>query len=90
MNDHEELSGSRARRVLVASSELPPGPGGIGTHAHSVAVELARQGREVAVVGCQHYASADELARLNESNDVSIKTFSDGPDPVRTATQRPR
>jgi hypothetical protein len=34
-------SGPDAMRALILTSEFPPGPGGIGTHAHQVATGLA-------------------------------------------------
>ena len=77
-----------ARRVLVVASELPPGPGGIGAHAHSIAVELSRQGRSVELLGSQHYASAGEVTAFNRASEVRVRSFSDGPDPVRTARRR--
>ncbi len=79
-----------AGRVLVASSELPPGPGGIGTHAHAVAVHLAEQGRTVALLGCQHYCSPAARAAFNQACAVPVTTFADGPDPIRTARRRYR
>lgn len=77
-----------AQRVLVVSSELPPGPGGIGAHAHAVAVELAGQGRDVALLGCQHYASVAEREAFNRAAPVPITTFSDRGDPLRSAAVR--
>ena len=74
--------------MLVVASELPPGPGGIGAHAHAIAVELARHGRSVELLGSQHYASASEVAAFNRASAVPVRSFSDGPDPVRTARRR--
>ncbi len=48
-------------RVLIAASEFPPGPGGIGRHAEALASHLARLGHEVTVAAPQPYA--DEPAR---------------------------
>lgn len=79
-----------ARRVLVVASELPPGPGGIGAHAYSVAAELQRQGREVTLVGCQHYVDEAARASFNDLSPVCIVTLPDRRDPVRTAAARTR
>lgn len=79
-----------AHRVLVISSELPPGPGGIGTHAHAMAMALARQGREVRVLGSQNYVSATDGAHFIAGSAVPMTTLSDKGDPVRTAVVRLR
>lgn len=81
---------SAARRVLVISSELPPGPGGIGTHAFAVATQLAAQGREVRILGSQHYVDDDERAGFNRRSPVAIDTLPDRGGPVRTAVARGR
>lgn len=78
----------RAERVLVVASELPPGPGGIGAHAHAVATELQRQGRQVTVLGSQHYVGEDERTAFNSRSPVPVVTLPDGPDPARTALAR--
>ena len=50
-------------RLLVLSSEFPPGPGGIGTHAHQLSHHLHRLGWDVTVVAPQdHVAPADAAA----------------------------
>ncbi len=81
---------TRARRVLVAASELPPGPGGIGAHAHAVAVELHRQGRDVTLVGCQHYADGSSRAAFAAASPVPITRLPDRAGPLRTALARAR
>ena len=52
-------------RLLMLSSEFPPGPGGIGTHAYEVARHLTRTGWDVVVVTPQDYASEDEIEAFN-------------------------
>jgi phosphatidylinositol alpha-1,6-mannosyltransferase len=51
--------------ILLISSEFPPGPGGIGTHAYQVASHLGALNREITVIASQDYASEDEIARFN-------------------------
>lgn len=75
-------------RVLVVSSELPPGPGGIGTHAFELSIALQRRGFEMRVLGCQHYASDDEIRAFNDSAAVPVVTLPDRPDPVRSGAAR--
>jgi phosphatidylinositol alpha-1,6-mannosyltransferase len=52
-------------RLLVLSSEFPPGPGGIGTHAYELSRHLHRRGWDVIVVAPQDYADPTEVARFN-------------------------
>jgi phosphatidylinositol alpha-1,6-mannosyltransferase len=59
-------------RLLVLSSEFPPGPGGIGTHAHQVSRHLARLGWDVAVVAPQDYAAPSEVAAFNAAQPFRI------------------
>lgn len=75
-------------RVLILASELPPGPGGIGTHAYEVARNLRAHGHEVLLGGCQHYVSADERAQFNSTAPVTITTLADAEGPTRTAIAR--
>ncbi len=60
-------------RLLFVTSEFPPGPGGIGTHAYQVSRNLARLGWEVAVVASQDYARADEITSFNQSQPFPIE-----------------
>jgi phosphatidylinositol alpha-1,6-mannosyltransferase len=63
-------------RLLFLSSEFPPGPGGIGTHAHQLARRLTVMGWEVVMVTPQSYTSKDEVEsfnRLQPFNVVSLR-----------------
>jgi phosphatidylinositol alpha-1,6-mannosyltransferase len=51
-------------RVLLAASEFPPGPGGIGTHAWELARGLAARGWEVGVLARQDYVTAEEAEQF--------------------------
>ena len=79
-----------ARRVLIVASELPPGPGGIGSHAVAVANGLRDQGWDVTLLGSQHYVDAAERDRYNRDSQVTIRTLPDAADPARTAWARVR
>jgi len=59
-------------KLLLLSSEFPPGPGGIGTHAHAIADELHRSGWSVHVVSPQDYVQQDEAAAFRSSSAVEI------------------
>ena len=52
-------------RLLLVSSEFPPGPGGIATHAHRLTTELSVLGWASLVVTPQDYVSEDEISRFN-------------------------
>ncbi len=61
-------------RVLILSSEFPPGPGGIGTHAWQLARHLRDDhGWEVAVISRQDYVSGDEAAAFNAAQSFQIE-----------------
>jgi len=77
-------------RVMVISSELPPGPGGIGAHAFELATALSRSGSPVLVVGCQHYTDAATVRAFNAAADLDVVTLPDRADVARTALARAR
>ncbi len=47
-------------KLLVVSTEFPPGPGGIGTHTHQLASHLHERGWEITVVSPQDYTTPAE------------------------------
>ncbi len=59
-------------RLLILSSEFPPGPGGIGTHAYQIARELQRNGWAVLVITPQDYADEDEITVFNYKQAFEI------------------
>src|SRR5256885_14672821 len=59
-------------RLLLLSSEFPPGPGGIGNHAHQLALNLHRLGWKMMVLSPQEYASADEIGKFNSTQPFRI------------------
>lgn len=64
-----------SRRLLLLSSEFPPGPGGIGTHAYQLATHLSHLGWNVHVAAPQPYV--DKLTRetFNSQLPFPIVTF---------------
>ena len=52
-------------RLLLSSSEFPPGPGGIGSHAFQVARNLLGLGWEVKVLSPQDYSTDEEIESFN-------------------------
>ena len=66
-------------RLIIISSEFPPGPGGIGTHAYQVVKNLTNSGWEIFVISPQDYANEEEIKRFNDNQPfkvITIKAFS--------------
>jgi len=61
------------KRILILSSEFPPGPGGIGTHAYQLAKYLSKQHMEVTVVSPQDYANETEINAFNGKQPFKVE-----------------
>lgn len=59
-------------RLLLCSSEFPPGPGGIGTHSYQLAAQLSRLGWEVRVVTPQELATDHEIVAFNSAQPFGV------------------
>ena len=59
-------------RLLLLSTEFPPGPGGIGTHAYHLALNLQHLGWEVTVMASQDYAHEDEIHAFNRAQPFKV------------------
>lgn len=59
----------------MVASEFPPGPGGIGSHAWSLARQLWERGWQVRVVASQDYATAQEIAAFNRATAFPIHSL---------------
>ena len=59
-------------RLLIHTTEFPPGPGGIGVQAFEIAKELARLGWEVKIVAVQSYKSSEEIEAFNASQSFQV------------------
>ncbi len=75
-------------RILIFSSEFPPGPGGIGTHAYQLARYFSAQGHPVRVLSPQDYAAADEVSAFNSLQTFSIVNLSGGKNSIDKAVNR--
>jgi phosphatidylinositol alpha-1,6-mannosyltransferase len=60
------------RKLLFVSTEFPPGPGGIGSHAFQLIKELRKIGWEVEVLSEQDYATESEIEDYNKSAGFKI------------------
>lgn len=61
---------SHLNNILLVSSEFPPGPGGIGQHAYSLAVALAAQSKQVVVLTEADYASSAEIQQFDQQQEA--------------------
>src|SRR3990172_5729757 len=61
-------------RLLVVSTEFPPGPGGIGTHAYQISKHLQQLGWEVMVVTKQENAEDNAIRAFNELQPLRVIT----------------
>jgi phosphatidyl-myo-inositol dimannoside synthase len=59
-------------RLLLFSSEFPPGPGGIGSHAFQIARNLFGLGCGVAVLSPQDYSTDKEVKSFNRAQPFTI------------------
>ena len=44
------------KKIIIISTEFPPGPGGIGSHAYSLTEALSNKGWEMDVFTCGDYS----------------------------------
>lgn len=69
-------------RILVLSSEFPPGPGGVGTLAYQTAYHLNRLGWEIIVSTPQSHIAPEEATFFNAHQPFAIhilRTFAPAP-----------
>ncbi|MCP5303469.1 MAG: glycosyltransferase family 4 protein [Pseudomonadales bacterium] len=75
-------------RLLLLSTEFPPGPGGIGTHAHQLALNLHRLGWEIVVMTSQDYTTAAEIAAFNQAQPFEVIHLTSAAGAVRRLWER--
>ncbi|MCG8460677.1 MAG: glycosyltransferase family 4 protein [Holophagales bacterium] len=68
-------------QLLVLSTELPPGPGGIGSHAHQLTRALVAAGFSAKVLGPQDYVSREEAARWRALQPFDVRRLRHLPGP---------
>src|SRR5437868_6438693 len=71
--DRRDAGGGR--RLLVLSTEFPPGPGGIGTHAWQVASHAAAVGWDVTVLTNQEYVTLREAELFDLRQPFAVVRF---------------
>jgi phosphatidylinositol alpha-1,6-mannosyltransferase len=60
------------KKIFIVSTEFPPGPGGIGSHAYQIAKELHRLGWDVKVFSEQAWATEEEIDNYNRNSPFKI------------------
>lgn len=65
-------------KILVVVNEFPPGPGGIGTHAHEMVKQLVLHQNDLIVIGPQNYSSPDAVKKFNGKQPFQIIPLTDG------------
>lgn len=63
------------RNIVIISSEFPPGPGGIGHHAFSLAKALVGEGFAVKALSAADYATQDEVLDFDRSQSFEIHRY---------------
>ncbi len=60
------------KKILIISTEFPPGPGGIGYHAYSLALSLFCRGYGVSVMSPADFVHVDEVKQFDEVEKFEI------------------
>lgn len=76
------------KRVLIFSTEFPPGPGGIGAHAYQVANHLSLHLWQVSVLTKQDYASTQEICLFNQEQIFPVEVWPRSSNPTRQILDR--
>lgn len=69
---------TRLSKILIISSEFPPGPGGIGNHAYNLSLYLSKNGHDITVLTNSENASdieAEEFKLQQNFKIVFIKRY---------------
>lgn len=77
-------------KILILSSEFPPGPGGIGTHAYQLAKNFTMASQKVLILTPQDYATDEEIHNFNHTQPFTVKRFKPKRSPFSKALHRIR
>lgn len=77
-------------KLLIISSEYPPGPGGIANHAHNLATHLHGFGWEIVVLSPQDYSREEEIRQFNSSLSFPVARVTSGRGRIRSSAKRLR
>ena len=63
------------KKIIIISTEFPPGPGGIGSHAYSLTEALSKKGWEMDVFTCGDYSSKQTIVDFDRKQSFKIHRF---------------
>lgn len=63
------------KEILIVATEFPPGPGGIGSHAFSMARALYAKGYSVTVVAPADFVTKEEVVEFDSRQDFTIVRY---------------
>ena len=63
------------KEVLIVSQEFPPGPGGIGSHAYSMAKSFHEKGIDVTVVASMDYVTPQQVEAFDNKQPFKVVRF---------------
>ncbi len=66
---------SERTKVLLVTSEFPPGPGGIGNHAFSLANSLIVRGFDVEVTAVTHYVTDEQAINFDKNCNTGVRVI---------------
>ncbi|MDQ3194444.1 MAG: glycosyltransferase, partial [Bacteroidota bacterium] len=76
------------KKILIISSEFPPGPGGIGNHAYNLAKYLNMNNSEVKVLTISDFAEAKEEQEFDTKQNFEIERFKRFRSRIKTYVKR--
>ena len=82
-----KLSGSD-KKILILSSEFPPGPGGIGNHGYNLAKYLSLKNTEVSVLTISDFANKESEKKFDEVQNFRIHRFKRYNNKIKTSLYR--
>ena len=63
------------KKIIIISTEFPPGPRGIGSHAYSLTEALSNKGWEMDVFTCGDYSSKQTIVDFDRKQSFKIHRF---------------
>lgn len=63
------------KKIIIISTEFPPGPGGIGSHAYSLTEALSNKGWEMDVFTCGDYSAKQTIVDFDRKQSFKIHRF---------------
>ena len=63
------------KKISIISTEFPPGPGGIGSHAYSLTEALSNKGWEMDVFTCGDYSAKQTIVDFDRKQSFKIHRF---------------